>query len=457
MLNETHDPQRRSWVSTANAAHADFPIQNLPFGVFRRAGSGEPWRGGVAIGDQIVDLAAALQSQALSPGAAPLTASGPGGPAASAVPATLLAAALAAAAEGSLNRFMAAGPAAWSALRLALSRALALGSAHQPALAACLVPLAEAQLSLPASIGDFTDFYSSIHHAMRVGELFRPERPLLPNYQWIPIGYHGRSSSIIVSGQPVRRPLGQQLSTGAPPPCLAPSQRLDYELELGAFIGPGNALGERIALDTAEAHVFGLCLLNDWSARDLQSWEAQPLGPFLSKSFATTVSPWIVTLEALAPFRLPWSRPADHPQPLPYLDSPALRRAGAFDIHLEAWLQSAAMRRAGQGPERLSVSNSGDGYWSLAQLVAHHSVNGCNLRPGDLLATGTLSGPLPGQAGCLLELTHAGRQPLTLADGEVRAWLQDGDTVILRGWCERAGAARIGFGEASAQVLPAQP
>lgn len=448
MLNETHDPQRRSWVSAANQTTCDFPIQNLPFGVFRRAGVNEPPRGGVAIGDQVVDLAAALRTGALS-------AAGESG--ADAPNAALLRAALSAASDCTLNGLMAAGPAAWSALRLALSRALALGSPHERRLRECLVPLKEAELALPARIGDYTDFYASIHHAKRVGQLFRPDRPLLPNYQWIPIGYHGRSSSIVVSGEPIRRPLGQALPEGAATPMVAASQRLDYELELGIFIGVGNALGERIGMDAAEAHVFGLCLLNDWSARDVQSWEAQPLGPFLAKSFATTISPWIVTLEALEPYRQPWSRPAADPQPLPYLDSPALRRAGAIDIRLEVRLQTESMRQAGAAPVQLSTSNFRDCYWSVAQLIVHHTINGCNLRAGDLLGTGTLSGAHPEEAGCLLELTRGGRAPLRLPDGETRRYLADGDTVILHGWCERAGCSRIGFGEAGARVLPPAP
>lgn len=448
MLNETHDPQRRSWVSAANEAGSDFPIQNLPFGVFRRAGGGDAPRGGVAIGDQIVDLAAVRRAGALG-------ATGIGGtdqPAAA-----LLEPALTAAADCTLNALMATGPDSWSALRLALSRGLALGAPRKRELAACLVPLEEAELALPVRIGDYTDFYASIHHARRVGQLFRPDRPLLSNYQWVPIGYHGRSSSIVVSGEPIHRPLGQTLPEGTATPAVTASRRLDYELELGIFIGVGNTLGERIALDAAESHIFGLCLLNDWSARDLQSWEAQPLGPFLAKNFATTISPWIVTLEALEPYRQPWSRPAADPQPLPYLDSPALRRAGAIDIRLEVLLQTETMRHAAGAPVRVSSSNFRDCYWSAAQLLAHHTLNGCNLRPGDLLGTGTLSGAPPEQAGCLLELTQGGRRPLRLADGETRRYLEDGDTVVLRGWCERPGYARIGFGEARARVLPPLP
>jgi fumarylacetoacetase len=438
-LNETHDPALQSWVASANAAGSDFTLQNLPLGVFRRAGSSEPFRGGVAIGDQVLDLASALQSGALS------------------VPA-----AAGAAAQPLMNEFMAAGPAAWSALRLALSRALRAGSPQRAALASCLLPQAEAQYALPARIGDYTDFYTSIHHATAVGSLFRPDNPLLPNYKWLPVGYHGRCSSIAISGQEFPRPYGQIRAAGpgaaaVGAPKLAPSQRLDYELELGVFIGAGNALGTPIAIDAAESHVFGLCLLNDWSARDLQAWEYQPLGPFLSKSFATTISPWVVTLEALEPFRVAWTRPQGDPQPLAYLDSAALRARGAIDLQLEVWLETEAMRRAGQQPWRASHSNFRHAYWNIAQLLAHHSVNGCNLRPGDLLGTGTQSGPEPAEAGSLLELSRGGQRALTLPDGETRCFLEDGDAVIMRGWCERAGAARVGFGELVGRVLSARP
>jgi fumarylacetoacetase len=435
-LNETHDPRLESWVASANAHGTDFPLQNLPLGVFRRAATSEAFRGGVAIGDQIVDLAAALNAGAIG-GSGAEAAAGP-----------------------VLNEFMAAGPQAWSALRLVLSRALRSGSSQRAALTACLVPQAQAQYALPARIGDYTDFYTSIHHATAVGALFRPDNPLLPNYKWMPIGYHGRSSSIAISGQSFFRPSGQVLAGGpaavAATPRLAPSQRLDYELELGLFVGAGNALGSAIAIEAAESNVFGLCLLNDWSARDLQAWEYQPLGPFLGKSFATTISPWIVTLEALQPFRVPWTRPVDDPQPLAYLDSPEVRADGAIDLELEVWLQTERMRRADQAPHRLSHSNFRDAYWNIAQMVAHHTVNGCNLQPGDLLGTGTQSGPLAAAAGSLLELSAGGRQALTLPDGETRRFLEDGDTVIMRGWCERAGAARIGFGELVGQVLGAR-
>jgi fumarylacetoacetase len=443
-LNETHDPRLYSWVVSANAPGTDFPIQNLPLGVFRRAGSTEAYRGGVAIGDEILDLAAACEAGVF---------------AAANVGPVAAAAIAAAASHPVLNALMAAGPQSWSALRLALSRALRSGATQQAALQACLLPQAQAHYALPAHIGDYTDFYTSIHHATAVGRLFRPDQPLLPNYKWMPIGYHGRCSSIGVSGQQFTRPWGQILGGGAGAaavPTLAASRRLDYELELGVFIGAGNALGSPIAIEDAESNVFGLCLLNDWSARDLQAWESQPLGPFLGKNFATTVSPWIVTLEALAPYRVGWTRPPEDPQPLAYLDWSELRSAGAIDIELEVLLQTSAMRRAGQSPSRVSRSNFRHAYWSIAQMVTHHTVNGCNLQPGDLLGTGTQSGPQAFEAGSLLELSAGGKRPLTLPDGELRGFLEDGDTVIMRAWCERQDAARIGFGELTGRVLAAR-
>ena len=295
-----------------------------------------------------------------------------------------------------------------------------------------LVPQAQAQYQLPATIGDFTDFYASIHHATAVGRLFRPDNPLLPNYKWVPIAYHGRASSVCVSGQEFPRPRGQLLAPGATVPELAPSRRLDYELEVGVFVGRGNALGSAVPLAQAEDHVFGLCLLNDWSARDVQAWEYQPLGPFLAKNFATTVSAWVVTLEALAPFRTPWTRPAQEPAPLGYLDDAATRSAGAIDIRLEAWLQSARMRSAGVPAQRLSHASFRDAWWTVAQMLTHHTVNGCNLQPGDLLGSGTQSGAQPAEAGSLLELTAGGKQPLQLAGGELRTFLEDGDAVVVR-------------------------
>jgi fumarylacetoacetase len=434
-LNETHDPALRSWVDSANREDTDFPIQNLPFAVFRRRGTDECFRGGVAIGDRILDLAAAAASGAF------------GGE-----PAELLRAA----AGDHLNPLMAKGPAAWSALRLALSRALREGAPAADRLGACLLPQAAAEYGLPARIGDYTDFYTSVYHATNIGRLFRPDNPLLPNYKWIPIGYHGRASSIGVSGQAFRRPLGQTMAPGAQQPQLGPCKRLDYELELGVFIGGGNALGEPVPMAEAEGRVFGLCLLNDWSARDLQAWEYQPLGPFLAKNFATTISPWIVTLEALAPFRVPFERPADDPQPLPYLDSAANRARGAIDVQLEVALETPRMREQNAGAARLTRTSYRHAYWTIAQMVAHHTINGCNLQPGDLLGSGTLSGPTLDQAGALIELTTGGTQPVTLPDGEARTFVEDGDAVVIRGWCEKPGAARIGFGECRGTVLPAR-
>jgi fumarylacetoacetase len=439
-LNETHDPTLRSWVASANAEGADFPLQNLPFTVFRRSGTGEAFRGGVAIGDQVLDLSAARASSGFHSSLGRLAAG-----------------ALDSGARSSLNQLMSLGAESWSALRLALSRALRAASEQQAGLQACLWPQAKAEFALPAQIGDYTDFYTSIHHATAVGKLMRPDNPLLPNYKWVPIGYHGRVSSIGISGQTFPRPAGQKMAAGAATPTLGPSERLDYELELGIFIGPGNESGSRISIAHAESHIFGLCLLNDWSARDLQGWEYQPLGPFLGKNFATTISPWIVTLEALEPYRAPWTRAAEDPQPLAYLDTPSIRESGAINVQLEVSIETEKMRVAGTPPARLSRSNFKDSYWNIAQLVTHHTVNGCNLRPGDLLGTGTQSGPSPAEAGSLLELSHGGKRAITLTDGETRRFLEDGDAVTLRGWCERPGAARIGFGAATGRVLASQP
>jgi fumarylacetoacetase len=420
-LNATHDPQLRSWVASANQAACDFPIQNLPYGRFRPAGSGEAFRIGVAIGGQVLDLKATGLIH-----------------------------------TDDMNVLMAKSPAERQALRAAVSAGLAEGSAQATEWARALLAQSAVEMAVPCRIGDYTDFYTGIHHARTVGSLFRPDAPLLPNYQWVPIGYHGRASSIGVSGQRFRRPKGQTKAPDAAAPTLGPSKRLDYELELGFFVAQGNALGQPIAIADAEAHLFGVTLLNDWSARDIQAWEYQPLGPFLSKNFATTVSPWIVTVEALAPFRAPFERPAGDPQPLPYLDAPANRAAGALDIVLETWLQTAGMREAGEAPVRLTRGNAREAaYWTPAQLVTHHTVNGCNLQPGDLLGSGTLSGPKPDEAGSLLELTLGGKQPIELPNGERRSFLEDGDTLTLRGWCEREGAVRIGLGEVSATVEPA--
>jgi fumarylacetoacetase len=430
-LDATHDPALRSWVASAQHANSDFPIQNLPFGRFRLGDTA--WRIGVAIGDQVLDLSLAAERHAWEPDVADL---------------------LVPLAAGDLNTFMCRGPVARRRLRQALSRALAERSAAESALTPCLLPQHEVELGLPCRIGDYTDFYVGIHHATAVGKLFRPDNPLLPNYKWVPIGYHGRSSSIVPSGTPLRRPRGQ--TAGAQSPNFGPTQLLDLELEVGLLIGAGNALGEPIFIDAAEDHLFGITLFNDWSARDIQAWEYQPLGPFLAKNFGSTISPWVVTMEALAPFRRPLQRPDGDPQPLPYLDGTRNRAEGAFDIQLDVRLQTARMRELGLAPVVISRSGFADAaYWTPAQLVTHHTVNGCNLQPGDLLGSGTLSGAGRGQAGSLLEITSGGQLPISLPTGESRTFLQDGDTLSLTGWCERPGTRRIGFGPCVSTILPA--
>jgi fumarylacetoacetase len=434
-VDRTHDPRRRSWVESANG-HPEFPIQNLPFGVFHVGDDEDEPRVGLAIGDFILDLVAAHDAGWF------------GG---------LAERAAEACAAPALNRLMALGRPYWTALREQASDLLQADSAayrDNPRLGdRLLVPQDEAELLLPAQVGDYTDFYASVHHATNVGSMFRPDNPLLPNYKWVPIGYHGRASSLVPSGTEVRRPHGQTKAADAEAPAFGPSRSLDYEMEVGCFVGPGNPLGSPVPIDQAEDRLFGLCLVNDWSARDIQSWEYQPLGPFLAKSFATTLSPWVVTFDALAPFRVPtYARAAGDPEPLPYLDSAANRSAGGVDVTVEVWLLSAAMRQAGMEPVRLSRSRLADLYWTPAQMLAHHTSNGCNLRPGDLFASGTISGPDKESRGCLLELTWRGAEPLTLPTGESRKFLEDGDEVIMRGWCEREGAVRIGFGECRGMV-----
>lgn len=434
-LNETHDPALKSWVASANQPDSAFPVQNLPYAAFRRRGTQEATRPGVAIGDQIVDLAA-LAAIAPFEGAA--------------------ATALQACTGERLNELMALDSPHWSALRLALSRALREGAALRGRIEPLLVPQAEAEYVTPARIGDYTDFYISVHHATAIGKQFRPDNPLLPNYKWVPIGYHGRASSIGVD-QRFARPVGQQRPAAeGEAPQFGPCKRLDYELELGVFVGKGNVQGERISLADAEAHVFGLCILNDWSARDIQAWEYQPLGPFLSKNFASTISPWVVTLEALAPFRTAWTRDAADPQPLPYLDSPQNRAEGAFDVQMQVLISTEQSRAQGKPAAQLSRSNFRDAYWNVAQLITHHTVNGCNLVPGDMLGTGTLSGPRPEEAGSLVELSQGGKTPVSLPWGEQRTFLQDGDQIIIRAECTKPGYPRIGFGECVGTVLPAR-
>jgi fumarylacetoacetase len=400
MTDRTHDPALRSWVAPANEPGTAFPIQNLPFATFL---AGDAPHAGVAIGDRILDVTAALGID-------------------------------------SLQSVMAMPRSDRAALRHAISDYLVN---RRPGAEAHLVPLATARLLLPCPIGDYTDFYASIHHATNVGSMFRPGNPLLPNYQWLPVGYHGRASSIVPSGTPIRRPWGQTTESPAGPPAYGPSRRLDYELEVGAFLGPGNALGQPIPIAEAGDHIVGVCLLNDWSARDIQTWEYQPLGPFLAKSFATSISPWVVTAEALEPFR---RAPEPHPETLPHLQSPT---DDAYAITLEVWLRSAHM----PGPMRVSRGNFASMYWTLSQMVAHHTSNGCNLRPGDLIGSGTVSGPLRENRGCLLEVTWRGTEPLELPTGEFRRFLEDGDEVILRGWCEAPGYRRIGLGECRGVIV----
>ncbi len=421
----------RSWVASANG-HPDFPLQNLPLGVFSINGSAP--RSGVAIGDAILDLHAALDEF--------------NGEARRAVEAT---------AGGQLNAFFELGRGPRVALRERLLELLAEGSKLQTREAQVLHRAVECQMHLPASIRDYTDFYVGIEHAQNVGKLFRPDNPLLPNYKYVPIGYHGRASTIRPSGTEVRRPKGQTLPAGQTEPSFGPCARLDYELELGIWIGQGNAMGDSIAIGDAAEHIAGFCLLNDWSARDIQAWEYQPLGPFLSKSFITTISPWVVTAEALEPFRKAQpARPAGDPQPLPYLLDTRDQAAGALDIELEVLLSTASMREQNLSPHRLALSNSLHMYWTVAQLVAHHSVNGCQLQAGDLFGSGTLSGPQPGQFGSLLEMTEGGKQPVELPSGEVRKFLEDGDEIILRARCSREGFASIGFGECRGTVVAAR-
>ena len=433
-LNHTHDPIRRSWIESANTATTDFPLQNLPYGVFRSGENLTP-RIGVAIGDQILNLATAAELDLLP------------------------AAVRAACRQPSLNALMATGPEKWTELRARLSEMLGVDSCPvrlRTQVEHCLVPQADTTMLLPANIGGYTDFYASIFHATNVGAMFRPDQPLLPNYKWVPIGYHGRSSSIVASGTAVRRPHGQFKPADSPAPVFGPCQNLDYELELGALVGLGNPQGESVPIAAAAGHLFGVVLLNDWSARDIQSWEYQPLGPFLAKNFATTISPWVVTLEALAPFRAPaFARPANDPAPLPYLADAADAAHGGLDLTLEVWLLTRKMRAAGLGPHRLSAGNFSSMYWTLAQLLTHHTSNGCNLQPGDLLGSGTVSGETKESRGSLLELTMRGTEPLHLPGGEERKFLQDGDEVILRGQAERPGARRIGLGECRGVVLPA--
>ena len=432
-VNETHEPSLLSWVESANVAGADFPIQNLPFGIFRRHGDDEPFRGGVAIGDQILDMAACAHAGIFD---------GLG--------------AAAAAAEPTLNAYMALGPKHWSALRLEISRLLRKGSGREENARAALVAMNEVEYAVPCAIGDFTDFYTSLDHAYNGGRLSRPDTPLFPNFKHLPVAYHGRASSVRVSGSPCRRPRGQILPSGAMVPTHEPVRMLDYEMEVGAYVGVGNDLGHPVSLAEADQRVFGLSLLNDWSARDVQGWEMQPLGPFQSKSFMTSISPWVITMEALAPFRVPApDRGDDAPDLLAYLFNAADRSSGGIDMTVEVYLQSDRMREKSLEPALRSKGYFRKNYWTIFQMLAHHTGNGCNMQTGDLYGSGTISGPTREEMGCLLESTDRGARPFELPGGEKRTFLEDGDAVIFRAHCERNGFVSIGFGECRGRVAPA--
>ena len=432
-LDETHDPKAVSWIESANVPDNDFPVQNLAYGVFHSLGDAQK-NIGIAIGEFVLDLKATATTGWLKELDGPT---------------------LAACHSDSLNDLMKLDAASRLRLRRKLFSLLHSHAAYaaRESLANLLIPRSDLEMQVPVRIGDYTDFYASIFHATNVGRLFRPDNPLLPNYKWIPIGYHGRSSSIVVSGTQIHRPKGQIKSEKDAGPVYGYSNSLDYELELGVYVSHGNPLGKPIAISDAEEHLFGVSLVNDWSARDIQSWEYQPLGPFLAKNFATTISPWVITMEALAPFRCPsFSRSSEDPQPLPYLDGKSNREQGGIAVTVEACLETTRMREQKIAPLRLCRGSFRDMYWTLGQLLAHHSSTGCNMRAGDLLASGTISGESEDSRGCLLELTRNGKQKLQLPTGDERTFLEDGDEIILLGWCERQGATRIGLGECRGRI-----
>ena len=424
----------RSWVDSANDQEAGFSLSNLPFGVFS-GGDAASARIGIAVGEEIVDVRACVEDELLQ---------------------EVRPAALIASTAGDLNLLMRLGRGAARELRDGVRQLLAedAPAAVREKVSGLLVRASETTLHVPAQIGDYSDFYASIEHATNVGSMFRPDNPLLPNYKHIPIGYHGRASSIVATGTPISRPLGQTKPADATEPRFGPSRALDYEAEIGFYVARGNALGEPVPIEAADERIFGFCLVNDWSARDIQSWEYQPLGPFLAKNFATTVSPWVVLTDALEPFRVAArARDEGDPHPLPYLHSASDSQRGAFAIRIEAWLSTARMREAGAQPHRLSSSDFSRMYWTPAQMLTHHASNGCNLVPGDLLASGTVSGPSRDERGCLLEITRRGAEPVVLPSGEERSFLEDGDEVILRGWCRRPGFAALSFGECRGTVF----
>ncbi|MDQ6786077.1 MAG: fumarylacetoacetase [Acidobacteriota bacterium] len=437
-VNETHDQNLKSWIESANAPETDFPIQNLPFCVFTRACTYENVRIGVAIGDFVLDVYSCYECCLFDDDSFTVAVNA--------------------------NNYcldhsvMKKNKNLQSAFRRRLVEILSENADEetQKNVKRNLIPMDEVQFYLPAHIGDYTDFYCSIFHATNVGAMFRPDNPLLPNYKFVPIGYHGRASSIVVSGTEITRPKGQSRSDAEAPPVFAPCKNLDYEMEVGFFVGQGNELGETISIEEAEEHIFGLCLVNDWSARDIQAWEYQPLGPFLAKNFATSISPFVITMEALAPFRTnAFERAEGDPSPLDYLSSEQNEKSGGFDINLEVYLQTEKMRDENVEPFLLSRSNAKDLYWTIAQMLTHHASNGCNLQTGDLMATGTVSGEAKDARGCLLELTWRGKEPIQLPNGETRRFLEDRDEIIMKGFCEREGFKRIGFGECRGMIMPA--
>ena len=437
-INETHEPNLRSWVESANDPNTDFPIQNLPFCVF--LDDDKDGIAGVRIGNEVFSLYSASESGLF--------------------------------AEMEIESLVGTGD--WSNLSLLIENSYRLpvlnglrnrliellradaSNTDRKWARECLFPVEELEVVSPFQIGDYTDFYCSIFHATNVGSMFRPDNPLLPNYKYVPIGYHGRASSIVISGTDIRRPKGQNRSDQEAPPVFIPAKNLDYEMELGFFVGKGNELGRSIPIGEAEEHIFGVCLVNDWSARDIQAWEYQPLGPFLAKNFATTISPYVVTMDALAPFRTKaFERDPNDPQPLEYLSDEQNQKFGGLDINLEVYIQTEKMRNENIVPHRLSRSNTKDLYWTIGQMLTHHASNGCNLQTGDLMATGTVSGPEKDERGCMLELTWRGTEPVELPSGETRRFLEDCDEVIMRGYCEREGFRRIGLGECRGRILPA--
>lgn len=438
-INETHDPNLKSWVESANAPDTDFPIQNLPFCVFEPRENPDDTQMGIAIGNFVLSLSGCYNS-GLFPNLEPYIGD--------------------ALIYGDLDVLLSQlTTKEFSNFRQRLVEILGDDASQEisQTVKKQLLPTSEVEFLIPFNIGDYTDFYCSIFHATNVGAMFRPDNPLLPNYKWLPIGYHGRASSIVVSGTEITRPKGQNRADADAPPVFIPCKNLDYEMEVGFFVGKSNELGKSIPIEKAEEHIFGLCLVNDWSARDIQAWEYQPLGPFLAKNFATTVSPFVVTMEALAPFRVPaFERDENDPKPLDYLNDETNQKSGGIDINLEVYIQTEKMRDENIEPFLLSRSNMKDLYWTIGQMLTHHASNGCNLQTGDLMATGTVSGKEKDERGCLLELTWRGKEPIQLPNGEQRRFLEDGDEIIMKGFCQREGFRRIGFGECRGRILPAE-